>query len=60
MSPSMRLPVENETPNHMQPPAEASGVIRMCEEGLDRQSDSFNNTEMNNFFNNDEDEDEEE
>ena len=28
----------------------------MCEEGLDRQSDSFNNTEVNNFFNNEEEE----
>lgn len=53
MSPSLRIPVENETPLNAGGPLggqEVSGVIRMCEEGIDRQSDSLNNTELKNFF----------
>lgn len=37
-------------------PDEASAVIRMCEAGFDHQSDSLDNTEMKNFFNNNDEE----
>ena len=63
MSPSLRLPVENNETltnnnyNNGQAAADASGVIRMCEENFDRQSDSLDNTEMKNFFNNNDEED---
>ena len=50
MSPSQRVPIDNHEGQ-----GEISGVIRMCEEGGDRQTDSCNNTEMNDFFNDDED-----
>ena len=39
---------------------EASAVIKLCEEGFDRPSDSLNNTEIKNFFNNDDEEEIEE
>lgn len=32
---------------------DSSGVFRMCEEDNERQSDSCNNTEIKNFFNED-------
>ena len=46
ISPSQRVPVDDPLGH-----AENSHVIRMCEEGNDDKSDSCNNTEINNFFN---------
>ena len=51
MSPSQRVPIDD----NQDAQQEVSGVIRMCEEGGDRQTDSCNNTEINNFFNDEED-----
>lgn len=53
ISPSQRIPVENETPLNVGVPiGEVSGGIQMCEEGVEKQTESLNNTELKNFFNN--------